>query len=151
MKPSIPNNSDPLPLTQDDLIVVDSLLKDAIDSFNIEVSPRFSQAFDVKMPLDRFIIAYQKYRYQYFPSRNVNGQRVMTIVGFSTQFNEWKTKLYRPRDHYGMQMLELKINLSKKRRDNVRSGDFGKVSAPNDSPLCETQIVSSLLNYLGQA
>jgi hypothetical protein len=124
-KYQFPANSDPLPLTQEDLEIADSLLKDAVDSFNMQISPRMYQLFDSKVPLDSFIIKQEKYKYQYFPSKDVNGQRVMTIIGFSTGFEQWKKEVYQPRLHYGMRMLELKVNLSEKTRDNIRSGDFG--------------------------
>lgn len=120
-----PNNSDPLSLTQEDLIVIDSLLKDAIDSFNTRISPGLYHAFDRKFALDSFIIKQEKYKYQYFPYKDVNGQRVITIIGFSRDFQLWKVEVYRPRLHYGMRMLELNINLSESSRDNLRSGDFG--------------------------
>jgi hypothetical protein len=120
-----PNNSDPLPLTQEDLFIVDSLLRDAIDSFNNHISPSLYQAFDRIFAIDSFIIKQERYRYQYFPIKNVNGQRVMTIIGFSVDFQPWKTEVYKPSDHYGMRMLELNVNLLEKTRDNLRSGDFG--------------------------
>jgi|GEM_PF-1964771 len=120
-----PNNSDPLPLTQEDLNIVDSLLKDAIDSFNTHISPGLYQAFDRKFAIDSFVIKPDRYKYQYFPTKDVNGQRVITIIGFSTDFQPWKTEVYIPRLHYGMRMFELKVNLSEKSRDNLRSGDFG--------------------------
>lgn len=120
-----PANSDPLPLTQEDLRIVDSLFKDAVDSFNMQISPRMVESFDNKVALDSFIIKRGKYKYQYFPFKNVNGQRVMTIIGFSTDFEQWKKKVYQPRLDYGMRMLELKVNLTERTRDNLRSGDFG--------------------------
>jgi hypothetical protein len=120
-----PKNSDPLPLTQEDLKITDSLLRDAIDSFNVNISPGLYQAFDRKFAIDSFIIKQERYRYQYFPIKDVNGQRVVTIIGFSTDFQPWKAEVYIPRMHYGMRMLELKVNLSEKARDNLRSGDFG--------------------------
>lgn len=125
MKYQFPNNSDPLPLTQEDLKVVDSLVKDAVDSFNTQISPGLYQAFDSKIPLDSFIIRHEKYKYQYFPFNDVGRQRVMTIIGFSTDFEHWKKDVYQPRLHYGIRMLELKINLSEKARNNIHSGDFG--------------------------
>lgn len=120
-----PNNSEQMALTQEDLIVVDSLLKDAVDSFNTSISLGLYQKFDSKVPLDSFIIKQDKYRYQYFPFKDVNGQRVITIIGFYTNFQQWKTEVYQPRQHYGMHMLELKVNLSEKNRDNLHSGNFG--------------------------
>src|SRR5438105_3352255 len=65
LKNVFPNNSDPLTLTQEDLIVVDSLLQDAVDSFNTRISPRIFEAFDSKVPLDSFIIKQGNYKYQY--------------------------------------------------------------------------------------
>jgi hypothetical protein len=118
-------NSDPLPITQEDLKIVDSLLRDGIDSFNTYISPGLYQAFDRKFAIDSLIIKQERYRYQYFPIKDVNGQRIITIIGFSSDFQPWKTKVYTPRLHYGMHMLELKVNLSEKTRDNLRSGDFG--------------------------
>ena len=120
-----PTNSDPLPLTQQDLFVIDSLLKDGIDSFNHRISPGLFQAFDGKVPLATFIIKQEKYRYQYFPFKDVNGQRIVTVIGFSTDFHPWKTEIYRSGQHYGMRKLELRVNLLENSRDNIRSGDFG--------------------------
>ena len=120
-----PTNSNPLPLTHDDLLMIDSLIKDGIYSFNTNISPRMVDAFDKKVSIDSFIIKQEKYKYQYYPYKDVNGQRIMTIIGFSTDFQPWKDKMYQPRLHYGMRMFELKINLSEKTRDNLISGDFG--------------------------
>ena len=120
-----PTNSDPLPLTQQDLFVIDSLLMDAIDSFNHTISPGLFQSFDGKVPLDTFIIKQDRYRYQYIPFRDVNGQRIVSVIGFSTDFQPWKTEVYRAGLHYGMRKIELKVNLSEKTRVNIWSGDFG--------------------------
>jgi len=120
-----PTNSEPLPLTHDDLLVTDSLIKDGIDSFNTNISPKMVDAFDRKFSVDNFVIKEEKYKYQYYPYKDVNGQRIMTIIGFSTDFQSWKEKMYQPGLHYGIRMFELKINLSEKIRDNLISGDFG--------------------------
>lgn len=120
-----PNNSTVLSLTQQDLAVTDSLLKDAVDSFNVQMSPRLFESFDGKVPLDSFIIKQEKYKYQYFPFKDVNGQRIIQVIGFSTNFQPWKAEMYQPGVHYGMHMFDLKINLSEKTRENIHSGDFG--------------------------
>jgi hypothetical protein len=120
-----PKGSDPLQLTERDLSLIDSLLNDAIDSFNIKISPRMYEAFNSKVPIDSFIIKQEKYRHQYYPFKDVNGQRLVTIIGFSTEFPSWKKEMYQPRLHYGMRMFELKVNLSEKTRDNLHSSDFG--------------------------
>lgn len=124
-KYQFPNNSNPLPLTQEDLQVIDSLLQDGVDSFNTQVSLGLYQSFDNIVALDSFIIKQEKYKFQYFPIKDVNGQRIVTIIGFSTDFKQWKKEVYQPRLHYGMRMLELKINLSEKTHGNIHSGDFG--------------------------
>ena len=118
-------NTSPLPLTQDDLRAVDSLIKDAIDSFNTAISPKLYQAFESKIPLDSFIIRYEKYKYQYFPFKNVNGKHVLTIIGFAEDFKQWKQEVYQARLHYGIRMLELEVDLTGKTHDTLRSGDFG--------------------------
>jgi hypothetical protein len=120
-----PNNSDPLPLMQGDLLVIDSLLHDAIDSFNAKISPGIYQAFDRNVPLDSFIIKQINYKYQLFPYKDVNGQKIVSIIGFSRSFSLWKEAVYMGRLHYGIQKMELKINLSEKTRDNIQSGDYG--------------------------
>jgi hypothetical protein len=58
------NNSDPLPMTQEDLATIDSLLKDATDSFNAKISPGLYQAFNGKVSIDSFIIIPERYKYQ---------------------------------------------------------------------------------------
>ena len=105
-----PNNSDPLPLTQEDLFTIDSFLKDAIDTFNITISSKLYQAFDGKVPIDSFIIKKEKYKHQFFPYRDVNGQRIVAIIGFYDNFYPWKTKIYFGKQHYGMRKTELKVN-----------------------------------------
>jgi len=124
-KYQFPGNSDPLPLTQEDLKVVDSLLKDAVDGFNTEISAGLYRSFNGRVPVDSFIIRPEKYKLQYFPFRDVNGERIITIVGFSTNFEGWKKKAYLPKLHYGISMFELNVNLTLKTRDNIRSGSFG--------------------------
>jgi len=98
---------------------------DAIDSFNHTIAPNLFQAFDGKVPLDTFILKHERYRYQYIPFKDVNGHRIVSVIGFSSDFQPWKTAIYRARLHSGMRKLELRVNLSKKIRDNIRSGDFG--------------------------
>ena len=120
-----PNNSSALALTQEDLLIVDSLLKNAIDSFNINFSPKLYEVFDRKLPLDSFIIKPERYRFQYFPMRDVNDHHIIKIIGFSTQYGSWKTEVYIPRIHYGITMLELNINISKKSRGEIITGSYG--------------------------
>ena len=120
-----PDNSKPLPLTQKDLKIVDSLLTDAIDSFNIRISPELYGSFENRVPIENFIIEHDKYKYQYFPFKDVNGQRIIDIIGFSTDFQPWRTKVYLGRLHYGISKMELKVNLSETSREKLYTGDYG--------------------------
>ena len=120
-----PNNSDPLPLTQDDLRVTDSLLNDAIDSFNINISPVLYRSFDHVASIDSFIIKPKNYRYQFFPYRDVNGQRIISIIAFISKYEKWKTEMYIGKLHYGLRKMTLQINLSEKTRDNLYTSDYG--------------------------
>lgn len=120
-----PGNSAPLPLSQDDLKTADNLLKDAIDSFNTYISPGLYEAFERRVPIDSFLVNQDRYKYQYFPGKDVNGRRVLKIIGFSTDYRLWKQAVYKPVLHYGTSMIELNIDLTEKSRDNLRSGDFG--------------------------
>src|SRR5690606_29967808 len=100
-----PPNSDPLPLTQSDLFILDSLLKDALDSFNIVRAPNFYLSFDKIAPVDSFTIDPTKYKTQFFPYKDVNGQRVVLVIGFNDNFERWQTDVYEPRhNHYGIKM-----------------------------------------------
>lgn len=99
-------NSDPLPLAQQDLFVVDSLLRIAIDSCNAGISARFPGAY-------LYTIHQEKYKYQYFPYENVNGKRIISIYGSIP--------------HYSRPHLELEINLSDKTCGDGISGVFNCV------------------------
>ncbi|MEJ0101614.1 MAG: hypothetical protein WDO19_03200 [Bacteroidota bacterium] len=115
----------PLPLSQADLFTVDSFLKDAIDSFNINISPEIHHIAGESVSIDSFIIKPEKYRYQYFPYRDVNGEKIIFVSGFTSKLKTWNTKPFIPKLHFGLTYMELKVNLSTRRRDNLRSGDYG--------------------------
>lgn len=120
-----PNNSDPLPLTQEDIFLIDSLLQAAIDTFNINFSQKLFHSFNSKVPLETFVVKREKYKYQFFPYKDVNGQRLVLVVGFLGEFQTWKNEFYMGQNHYGMNRLELTINLSEKTSDYLRTADFG--------------------------
>ena len=120
-----PNNSDPLALTQGDLFIVDSILQNAIDSFNAITSPRFYLSFDKVAPLDSFTIDLAKYKIQFFPYKDVNGQRIVWITGFSDNFPTWKSEVYAGRIHYGIHKFELKVNLSDTTHEDIQTGSYG--------------------------
>jgi hypothetical protein len=105
--------------------MADSLLRDAVDSFNERSSLALYMSFNKAAPRESFTIHLDKYRFQYFPKRDFNGKRVMTIMDFSTGFQSWKTEIYQPKTHYGMQMIELEINFIQRTRGKIHSADFG--------------------------
>src|SRR5690242_20196098 len=113
-KYAFPNNSDPLPLTQDDLHVVDSFLQNAIDSFNVTRSPQLYLSFEKVAPIDSFRINPVRYKTQLFPYEDVNGERIILVIGFSNNFPNWKNEVYGRRLHSGIRDFRLKINLSQK-------------------------------------
>ena len=119
-----PNNSEPIRLTQEDLAFCDSMLQEAIDSFNRYISPGLYEAFNRSRAIDSFIIKKEKYRYQYFPFEDVNGHHRLNIVGFSNNFQRWKTDIYEPRIHCGMNMVQIDIFLTERDRSSVRSAYF---------------------------
>jgi hypothetical protein len=120
-----PNNSDPLALTQGDLSIVDSLLQNAIDSFNAISSPRFYLSFNKVVPLDSFTIDPTKYKIQFFPYKDVNGQRIVSINGFNDNFPTWKNEVYADRLHFGIHKFELKVNLSDTTHGDIQTGSYG--------------------------
>jgi len=119
-----PGNSVPIKLTQEDLAFCDSMLREAIDSFNRHISPGLYEAFNRSRPIDSFIIKKEKYRYQYFPFGDVNGHHRLSIIGFSTNFQRWKTEVYQPGIHCGMNMLRMEIYLTERDRSSLASGYF---------------------------
>jgi hypothetical protein len=120
-----PKNSDPWPLRQADLSLIDSLLADAIDSFNRKMSPAHFESFNKIVPIDSFIIKPAEYKYQLFPYKDVNGQHIVSIIGFKDDFKSWKTQTFSGKIHSGMHELLLKINLSDRKRDDLQTGGFG--------------------------
>jgi hypothetical protein len=121
-----PSNSDPLPLSQSDIALIDSLLTDAIDSFNATTALGLYHAFEELQPAESFKIDLRIYKRQLFPYKDVNGKRVVVIFGFNDEFERWRSELYFPaRDHYGIKMFELNLNLSDTTRNNVRTGSYG--------------------------
>jgi len=92
IKYTFPKNSDPLPLTQDDIVVTDSILKVAVDSFNKTQSPGLYESFNKQVPMETFIINLNGYKRQYFPYRDVNGQKIIYITCFCDKFKGWKKR-----------------------------------------------------------
>jgi hypothetical protein len=124
-KYEFPKNSDPLPLEQTDLMIIDSFIKDAIDSFNRTRSIGLYEDFNRKISIDSFTIKKEKYKCQYIPFKDVNGQRIVLVIGFSAEFPPWKTILYAGPLHYGIRRFELKLNLSDKTWTDLQTGSYG--------------------------
>ncbi len=120
-----PKNSDPLSLSGADIFYIDSLLRDVVDSFNIKISPRLYNAFDTNVRIEDFFIDLRKYRKQYIPYQDVNGQRILTVYAFCDSTNYWKTEIGYPRLHGGVCNLQMPINLTEKSRSDLRHGGFG--------------------------
>jgi hypothetical protein len=124
-KYEFPKNSDPLPLYQADLKIIDSLIKDAIDAYNRTRSKRIYEDFNRMIIIDSFIINKERYKCQYMPFKDVNGQRIVLVIGFSAQFPLWKNILYAGPLHYGIKRFELRLNLSEKTWTDLQTGSFG--------------------------
>lgn len=109
------NYSEPTPITTEDLQLVDSLIKDKVDSFNINDSKRYAESFNYSQPVDSFMIDLSRYKRQYFPYKDVNGQRIFNITLFFNDFPAWRTEYYRGRLHQGTKYIFGRINLTEKK------------------------------------
>lgn len=122
---TFPKFSEPLTLTNDDIKLADSLLLNAIDKFNHTESKELYEAFNRQFPIDSFIIDLQKYKRQYFPYEDNNGQRILQIVCFSKPFAEWRNKIYSGRLNDGISKFTLRINFSERKADEFYTGGYG--------------------------
>ncbi len=124
-----PQNSDPLPLTQEDLEKVDSLLISAVEEYNEFKGKPFLKSFMESgyQPLDSgdFIIYLRNYRCQYLPYKDVNGQRIVYVCCFRNQYANWKREAYRGRLHGGTIYFYIKMNLSEDNSDGVYTTGYG--------------------------
>ncbi|HEY1872434.1 MAG TPA: hypothetical protein VGG71_15325 [Chitinophagaceae bacterium] len=117
--------SEPLYLTNDDISLTDSLLKDAVDEFNKTQSEGFFKAFNEQVPIDSFKIDLARFKRQYFPYRDSNGKRVLHLICFSKEFPEWRSKVYHGGVHAGISIFFLRINLSDRKSDEFSTGGYG--------------------------
>lgn len=122
---TFPKFSKPLPLTNDDIKLVDSLLVDAVQKFNQTNSIGLYEAFNKQFSIDSFTIDLKKYKRQYFPYKDNNGQKVFQLICFSKPFADWKEKIYSGRLHGGITKFTLRINLSEKKADEFVIGGYG--------------------------
>ena len=124
-KSVFPSNSDPLALTQRDIRLVDSLLRVAVDSTNISMGSMIYEIFNKHVAIDSFLIRLENCKLQFFPYRDVNGQRVVRIIAFKKHFTQWRTKIYSGTFHYGTGEMMLWVNLSTRKYDELYAGGFG--------------------------
>ena len=122
---AFPQNSDPVPLTLNDIVTTDSILKVAVDSFNKTNSRGLYESFNKQVPIEIFIINLKKYKKQYFPYRDVNGQKIIYIICFCDEFKAWKNEIYSGRLHSGICNFNLKVNLSEKNFNYLLIGGYG--------------------------
>lgn len=107
--------AEPLALTNEDLRLADSILIDAVHVFNRTKAIILYEGFGKSIALENFIINISKYKRQYYPYSDVNNQRLLYVICFSTRFANWKTeKYYSVRLHGGITEFSLIINLSNK-------------------------------------
>src|SRR4030095_9313967 len=121
---TFPKYSEPLALTNDDIKLVDSLLVDAVEKFNRTDSKGLYESFNKQFSIDSFTIDLSRYKRQYFPYKDNNGQRVFQLVCFSLQFPEWRSKIYYRGVHGGISKFTLRINLSDKKADEFSIGGY---------------------------
>lgn len=120
-----PVNSDPVPISNSDLLLVDSLVTTRIKQFNVEQSPGLYEAFGRVFPLDSFVIHVQKYKFQYFPYKDVNGQKIILVDGFKRPFSKWRQEPYVGKLHEGIVSFDIKINLSDTTATELATPGYG--------------------------
>jgi len=81
--PRFPNNSEPLPLTQTDVQLVDSLLKQAVDSFNKQQKAQMNKLITTYNNAVRdptlFLLDLSHFKIEYVPYNDVNGHDIVEI------------------------------------------------------------------------
>jgi hypothetical protein len=122
---TFPKFSKPLSLTNDDIKLVDSLLLDAVGKFNQTSGKEIYESFNKQFPIDNFIIDMAKYKRQYFPYKDNNGQKVFRLICFSTHYTDWKKNVYSGGLHGGITKFTLRINLSDRKAEEFFIGGYG--------------------------
>jgi len=122
---TFPKFSEPLSLTNDDIKLVDSLLVDIVQKFNQIDSKELYEMTKKQFSIDSFTIDLTKYKRQYFPYKDNNGQKVFRLICFSRPFKDWKEKVYSGRLHGGITKFTLRVNLSEKKADEFSIGGYG--------------------------
>ncbi len=122
---AFPKYSERLFLTNDDINIADSLLTVAVDSFNQTKSKLIYESFNRKIPIDSFKIDLTKFKRQYFPYKDNNGERILQLVCFPGIFPPWRNKVYNYHKYReGFTVFRLKVNLSKRTADHSLFGGY---------------------------
>jgi len=81
---SFPNNSDPLPLSQEDIDISDSLINVAVNNYNKDQMAHSKELYNAFNTHDStiFLIDLKDYKRQYLPYHDVNGQDIIFINFF---------------------------------------------------------------------
>jgi len=122
---TFPRFSEPLPLTNDDIKLVDSLLLDAVQKFNQTNSVGLYESFNKQVSIDSFTIDLTKYKRQYFPYKDNNGQKIFQIICFTKTLYNWKEKVYSGGRHGVLSKFTLRVNLTEKKADEFSIDGFG--------------------------
>lgn len=115
---SFPKNSDPFSLTQHEMNRVDSLFSLAVANYNDQNRPRLTQWYSAFKTKDStsLLINPKGYKRQYFPYKDVNGEKIVYINCFCIKwgvFAHWK-EVEESVDDGGNCYFQMKINLTKK-------------------------------------
>jgi hypothetical protein len=106
-------------LTDNDAIIVDSLLKKCIDKYNVEAEKEFKQIVgensNYKPNKEDFVIDIEKYKRQYFVITNSKGEKEVWVNCFCNSWKkDWRKELIRVKDG-GNCYFQVKVNLTKKK------------------------------------
>ena len=55
---------------------------------------------------------------------DVNGEKIISIIGFTANFPKWKTDVYRGRLHGGIHRIQTSLNLSRRFIDEITTGGY---------------------------
>lgn len=132
-KYDFPKNSEPLPLKQEDIKVIDSIVEVAVLAYNQKYEPPAGKEgkYDLR-ELESYKINLSQYRRQYVPYEDVNGQPIILIRFFCAhdcycgEFSQWKEHLGSGKIYDGNTcVFRLKIDLNKKDYKDFMVGGYG--------------------------
>jgi hypothetical protein len=116
---SFPRNSDPISLTQDELVLMESIFTSAVTEYNDRVRPLLPRLYETLGRKDStlILINFKEYKRQYFPYKDVNGERIVYINCFCEKYGEFRhwREVEELVDDGGNCYFQLKINLTQKK------------------------------------